>query len=60
MVLAWEILETGGILAIDDYLYKKDSILDSPFEAVEHFLKRYKNRYNLLNKSYRIFLEKIL
>jgi predicted O-methyltransferase YrrM len=60
MVLAWEILETGGILAIDDYLYKKDSILDSPFESVEHFLKRYKNRYNLLNKSYRIFLENIL
>jgi hypothetical protein len=59
IVLAWEILEQGGILAVDDYLYKKDSILDSPFEAVNHFLTRYNGKYNLLHKSYRVFLEKI-
>jgi predicted O-methyltransferase YrrM len=58
LVLAWEILEQGGILAIDDYLYKKDTILDSPFEAVNHFLKRYNGKYKLLHKSYRVFLEK--
>jgi len=59
LVLAWHILEKGGIIAIDDYLYKKESILDSPFEAVNHFLKRYHGKYKLLHKSYRVFLEKI-
>jgi hypothetical protein len=58
LVLAWEILEQGGILAVDDYLYKKNSILDSPFEAVNHFLTRYNGKYKLLHKSYRVFLEK--
>jgi len=59
LVLAWTILENSGIIAIDDYLYKKDSILDSPYEAVNHFLKRYEGKYNLLHRSYRIFLQKI-
>jgi len=59
LVLAWEILVSGGILAIDDYLYKKESVLDSPFEAVNHFLKRYEGKYKMLHKSYRVFLEKI-
>ena len=58
LVLSWEILETGGILAIDDYTYKKDSILDSPFEAVNHFLKRYETKYKLLDKGYRVFIQK--
>jgi len=59
LVLAWSILEKHGIIGIDDYLYKKDSILDSPFEAVNHFLKRYEGKYNLLHKRYRVFLQKI-
>lgn len=60
LVLAWTILEKDGILAIDDYLYKKDSsILHSPFEAVNHFLKRYETKYQLLHKGYRVFLQKI-
>jgi hypothetical protein len=59
LVLAWVILEKDGIIAIDDYLYKKDSILDSPFEAVNHFLKRYEGKYHLLHKEYRVFLQKI-
>lgn len=59
LVLAWVILEKNGIFAIDDYLYKMDTILDSPFEAVNHFLKRYKDKYNLLHKGYRVFLQKL-
>ena len=58
LVLAWLILEKDGILAIDDYTYKIGSILDSPFEAVNHFLKRYEGKYKLLHKGYRVFLEK--
>jgi predicted O-methyltransferase YrrM/tetratricopeptide (TPR) repeat protein len=60
LVMSWNILDKGGIIAIDDYLYKKDdNILDSPFEAVNHFLKVFKEQYKLLNIGYRIFLEKI-
>ena len=60
LVMSWNILEKGGIIVIDDYLYKKDeNILNSPFEAVNHFLKIFKEQYKLLNIGYRIFLEKI-
>jgi hypothetical protein len=59
LVLSWHILEKGGIIVIDDYLYKKDdNILDSPFEAVNHFLKVFEGKYQILNIGYRIFLEK--
>lgn len=59
LVLAWVILEKNGIIAIDDYTYKVESMLDSPFEAVNHFLKRYEGKYKLLHKGYRVFLQKI-
>lgn len=61
LVLSWELLINGGILAIDDYLYNSDdsNILISPFKAVNHFLKLYEGKYNLLLKNYRVFLEKI-
>jgi predicted O-methyltransferase YrrM len=59
LVLSWEILETDGILAIDDYLYKNDEILNSPFEAVNHFLKTYDGKYVLLDINYRVFLKKV-
>lgn len=59
LVLAWVILEKNGILCIDDYIYKVESMLDSPFEAVNHFLKRYEGKYKLLHKGYRVFLQKL-
>jgi hypothetical protein len=59
MVLSWKILEKGGIMGVDDYTYKNDVILESPFEAINHFLKRYVNEYKLLYKGYRVFIEKL-
>ena len=59
IVLSWQILDKGGILVIDDYLYKKDTILESPFEAVNHFLNLYKEQYKLLDVGYRVFLQKL-
>jgi len=61
LILSWKILNKGGILAIDDYIYNIDSNnkLDSPFEGVNHFLKKYENEYSLLNSGYRVFLQKI-
>jgi hypothetical protein len=59
IVLSWEILEKDGILAVDDYTYKKNEILNSPFEAVNHFLKLNENKYKLLHTGYRVFLQKL-
>jgi hypothetical protein len=61
LILSWKILNKGGILAIDDYTYNIDNgdNLVSPFEGVNHFLKKYESEYNLLNKGYRVFLQKI-
>jgi predicted O-methyltransferase YrrM len=61
MILSWKILEKNGILAVDDYLYKKDdeNILNSPYEGINHFLKVFKDKYKILNMSYRLFLEKL-
>ena len=41
--------------------YKKDdpNILNSPYQAVNHFLKVFENKYKLLSITYRVFLEKI-
>ena len=61
LVQAWKILNQGGLLAIDDYLYNTTAIafVNSPFEAVNHFLKKYQNEMKILHKKYRVFLIKI-
>ena len=60
LVLSWQILEKGGILAIDDYLYKTEDTLNSPYEAVNRFLENYEGKFKLLDKNYRVFLEKLV
>ena len=57
--LSFELLNDKGILIIDDVPYLKDQILESPFEAVMHFLKRNEERYRILKNNYRLFLQKI-
>jgi hypothetical protein len=52
------LLEKNGMMIIDDYLFNKDNVLESPYEAVNQFLDKYKNKYTLLHKSYRVFLIK--
>ena len=58
LILSWELLEQNGMLIIDDYLFNKNYILESPYEAVNEFLEKYKNKYTLLHKNYRVFLLK--
>lgn len=61
-LLAWSLLNKGGVLIIDDYLFENDNELlssaEKPKEAIDHFLKKKKGDYTLLNMSYRVFLEK--
>lgn len=58
LLLSWELLEKNGMMIIDDYLFNKDVILESPYEAVNQFLEKYKNKYTLLHKGYRVFIVK--
>jgi hypothetical protein len=58
LVLSWELLEKNGLMIIDDYLFNKNNILESHFEAVNEFLNKYENKYTLLSKNYRVFLVK--
>jgi len=62
LILSWKLLNKNGILGIDDYLYKinENDNLDRPYEAVNHFLEKYKDEYELINKNYRVFIKKII
>jgi predicted O-methyltransferase YrrM len=60
LLLSWELLNVGGIMVIDDVPYNKENgVLESPYEGVIHFMKKYENKYKILKNNYRLFLEKI-
>ena len=62
LMLSWKLLNVGGIMAIDDYALNIGNDfekLERPFEAVNHFLEKVGDEINILNKGYRIFIEKI-
>lgn len=66
LLLSWELLNKNGILAIDDCLFKldeanvdKNKVFDTVLEAVNHFGKKFVNKYKVLHSSYRVFLQKI-
>ena len=60
-MLSWKLLNVGGIMAIDDYTFlvgDEFEILKRPFEAVNYFLENVGNEITVLNKGYRVFIEK--
>lgn len=62
LVLAWSLLNKGGILAIDDYMFQIDcgkNELNIPYYAINHFLNKYDGKFKMLHKDYRVFIEKI-
>jgi predicted O-methyltransferase YrrM len=63
MALSWSLLKPGGIMAVDDYTFNVDILgvkpFSIPFLGVEHFLTKYIGKYTILNKDYRIFLQKL-
>ena len=60
LMLSWRLLAKDGLLAIDNYLYNTEgAFLDSPFEGVNHFLKKHGEEIKILHKGYRVFLQKI-
>jgi predicted O-methyltransferase YrrM len=63
LILAWKLLNKGGIMAIDDCTYGGvDGVEKTPFEypyhAVVEFLNKYQNDYTMLVSNYRVFIEK--
>ncbi len=62
LFLSWQLLRKGGVLAIDDYMYCNEKLgeqpYEYPFEAVNQFLKDYEGKYTVIDKDYRVFLEK--
>jgi glycosyltransferase involved in cell wall biosynthesis/tetratricopeptide (TPR) repeat protein len=60
LLLAWEVLNMGGLMAIDDYLYNvNDGILVSPYHAVNKFLEKYKDNIKILHAASRVFVQKV-
>ena len=60
LLISWRLLARGGLLAIDDYLYNAEgAVVDSPFEGINHFLKKHQHEVNILHKGYRVFLTKV-
>ena len=59
LLLSFNLLNKGGVIGIDDYLMNKDSLLDSPFSGVNYFLEKFKDKIIVLDKQYRVFIEKI-
>jgi hypothetical protein len=54
--LSWQLLKPGGILVFDDYMFNKNEVLGSPYEAINHFIEN--NTCKVLTKNWRIFLQK--
>jgi predicted O-methyltransferase YrrM len=63
LMLSWKLLNKGGIIAIDDYMYHHDKVLKQPYEypleGVNYFLKIVEKECVTLDIGYRVFLEKI-
>jgi FkbM family methyltransferase len=60
-VLSWELLNKDGVMAMDDYLYKKDqNDWNIPYHGINHFLQKYKGLYFEINIGYRVFIKKLV
>lgn len=59
LILSFNLLNKGGILGIDDYTFNQNIIFESPFLGVNYFLEKFKDKIIVLDKDYRVFIEKI-
>jgi predicted O-methyltransferase YrrM/glycosyltransferase involved in cell wall biosynthesis len=64
MILGWQLLRKGGILAVDDILYninkvQQGDLLGYPFMAKKHFMEKYAGHYKIISDAARLFIQKI-
>jgi tetratricopeptide (TPR) repeat protein len=60
LILAFDILNIGGIMAIQEY--KNTSIeeqLQSPYAGISHFIKKLRNKFKIIDNGHCLFIEKI-
>jgi predicted O-methyltransferase YrrM len=56
---AWKLLNSGGIIAFDDYLWGQDlPEHTTPKPAIDRFLLTHTNEYQILVDSYQVWLRK--
>lgn len=63
MILAWQLLRKGGVLAVDDVTYNFEKVLNGdllgyPLMAKKHFMEKYAGQYTIISDSYRLFISK--
>lgn len=61
ITLSWLLLAPNGIMAIDDYLYNYPENSEMRVKtAVDFFMNKFQDRFEVLQSGYRIFLRKIV
>lgn len=59
-VLSWGLLNVGGIMTFDDYLWSAaPNQLDRPKMAIDAFLSVFQGKYKLITKQSQVTIEKI-
>ena len=58
-MFSWKLLEIGGVIIFDDYLFNKRDSINSTYEIINTFLKTISGDYIVLINNYRLFLRKI-
>lgn len=57
--LAWKLLKPGGgVIVFDDFLFNKGDTLNSPNDALVHFMDTFKGQFTVLFQNYRLFLRR--
>lgn len=58
IMLSFRILNSHGIMVMDDYFYKAQGMEESPDVAIDAFLNVYKNKYKLIYMGCQVAIEK--
>jgi predicted O-methyltransferase YrrM len=61
MVLAWPLLETNGLMGVDDYLWEMfpDEPTRHPALAIDAFLAVMSGRYREVHRGYQVWIQKL-
>ncbi len=59
LAVAWELLNVGGVMIMDDYGWRKYSQASlTPKPAIDGFLASYEGNYKILRKAYQVHIQK--
>ena len=58
-VLSFNHLKSNGIIAFDDYLWERPKAIDGPKLAIDSFLECFKDKIEILEKDYQVWIRKL-